>query len=80
MVTGADTSNSCFIACLAVLPQFRKMGVAETLVREITRRYAQLGRSKIKVIVDPRDAVAVAVYEDWGFNWPTVAGQSCCCR
>lgn len=79
IIIGTHNEDSCFIACLAVLPQFRKNGVGEALLRSLMNRFAGQKRSVIKVIVDPRDAAAVATYRSLGFKPSDGCDETCCC-
>lgn len=80
IIIGAHNDDSCFVACLAVLPQFRKNGVGEALLRSLMCRFAGQKHSVIKVVVDPRDSAAIATYRSLGFK-PSDGGrnQTCCC-
>jgi biotin carboxylase/ribosomal protein S18 acetylase RimI-like enzyme len=79
IIIGAHHDDSCFVACLAVLPQFRKNGVGEALLHSLMSRFAGQGRSVIKVSVDPRDSAAIATYRSLGFRPSDTCAQTCCC-
>jgi biotin carboxylase/ribosomal protein S18 acetylase RimI-like enzyme len=79
IVIGARSEDSCYIACLAVLPQFRKRGVGEALLGSLMNRFASQNCSVVKVVVDPRESAAVALYRSLGFQPSDGDDQICCC-
>jgi biotin carboxylase/ribosomal protein S18 acetylase RimI-like enzyme len=79
VILGAHRDSSGFIACLAVIPQFRRDGVGGGLVGSLMSRFAARGETVMQVIVDPRDSAALATYRKLGFVPADAPKQVCCC-
>ncbi|MBQ8708085.1 MAG: GNAT family N-acetyltransferase [Succinivibrionaceae bacterium] len=56
------------VSDLAVSVDFRRRGVASTLLGEVLKRKHLRGRRNIRLMVDPSHADAVALYEKFGFR------------
>src|ERR1700722_1060077 len=80
IIIGTHTKDTCSVACLAVLPQFRKTGVGQVLVRALMVRFGRKGFRLINVDVDPRNMAAIAAYRSFGFSPVEGRDQTCCCR
>jgi biotin carboxylase/GNAT superfamily N-acetyltransferase len=79
VIIGARSDDSCFISCLAVLPQFRRSGLPEALVHSLMSRFARQGQTVTKVVIDPREPAALATYRSLGFTPQNILDQTCCC-
>ena len=64
----ANEGRVARLADLYVVPEARRRGVAEALVREVAEVYRGLGAEHLQLEVVPSNAVARAVYARWGFR------------
>jgi biotin carboxylase/GNAT superfamily N-acetyltransferase len=79
VILGAQPDEGGFIACLAVLPEFRSAGVGEALVQSLMKRFAAKGQKLVRVQIDPRQPAALSFYQKAGFKRSDESGQTCCC-
>lgn len=56
-----------YVANIAVLPQYRRMGVAAALLNEAIKRSGELGLSFLSLEVRCSNEAAIALYEKFGF-------------
>lgn len=56
-----------YIDSLAVMPEFRRMGIARRLIKAQLLRAQNLGYTKATLLVDPENPIAQALYRSFGF-------------
>lgn len=67
-IIGAYDGRRGWIYHLAVLPKFRRLGIAQALIRSVEERLVRLGCPLVYLLVDPANEGAIRLYEklDYG--------------
>lgn len=76
---GSNDGAICFVSCLGVDTECRRAGLGTALVRSIMALFARKGCELMRVLLDPRNAAATALYEALGFEREASVEQSCHC-
>lgn len=64
---GEDDPSTAYIWTIEVLPAFRRMGVARTLLMRAEESAREAGRAAIELHVSERNADGLALYETAGY-------------
>lgn len=68
-----------YLSMLGVLPESRRTGLGETLVRSLMAAFAERGCDRLETLVDPRQPSSVALYQKLGFE-PASREECMCCE
>lgn len=69
-----------YLSMLGVLPESRRTGLGEVLVRSLMAAFAERGCNRVETLVDPRQPASVSLYEKLGFEPADVDEECMCCE
>lgn len=67
-IAGITSWREGHIVSLAVLPNWRRKGIASQLVEELYRIFRKYGKKRVKLEVRLSNKAAIALYENLGFE------------
>ncbi|HEX3554025.1 MAG TPA: GNAT family N-acetyltransferase [Thermoanaerobaculia bacterium] len=75
---GSARGDTCYVSLLGVVPEQRKSGLGEALVRSVMALFAGKGCIRMEIVVEPRQRGNMAFFRRLGFNLATCDDHQCC--
>jgi biotin carboxylase/GNAT superfamily N-acetyltransferase len=75
---GSFSGETCYVSCLSVIPEHRHTGLGTALMRTLMSIFARQGRTRMEVIVDPREPGSSGLFRRLGFTMEVPGEQTCC--